>query len=228
MKRFLAFSLILISVLLTALAPAAMLIPVTGSASNELPTPQQFAQQVLGEDQNSITGLYLSGVAALPVLQQPSNNAGFVSEEPDKVTQFGMASQYGSTGILAHNYLAGQYFFQLQPNQIILLTYGDGSVAYYRISQVLQYQAISPFDPYTNFVDLQTNETVDVVSVFNTVYAHEDRLVLQTCIDANGNSSWGRLFVIAEPYEMDFTAHFEHLINGSARLFTASAPVASN
>ncbi len=227
MKRILISILVIASTMLAAFSPLHGYIPVTGTSDPTLPSIDQFASYVL-TGAHEITGIYLSDVAALPVVQQPAGQPGFVSEQDEQVTQFGMASQYGSIGILAHNTLAGRYFFQLQPNQIVTLTYGDGELQTYRIQQVLQYQALRPLDPYTNFVDLQTQAVVDVVSVFNNVYAAEGRLVLQTCIEANGDESWGRLFIIAEPFEMDFSSPYKTLLQGSMSLFSSGLQVANN
>jgi len=228
MNHFLASLFLTINVLTAFFAPTKAIIPVTGDNFSNLPPVTEFSLQVSTGVQNQISGLYLPEIAALPVVQQPSNNPGFVSEQPEQVTQFAMASQYGSTGILAHNYLAGSYFFQLRPNQLISLTFGDGRIQYYRVQQMLQYQAINPLDPYTNFVDLQTNEIIDVTTVFTNIYAKADRLVLQTCIEANGDASWGRLFVIAEPFTMDFSVPFNQILKGSVTFFNTSNAIASN
>jgi hypothetical protein len=37
--------------------------------------------------------------------------------------------------------------------------------------------------------------------MFNRAYVGENRVVFQTCLAAEGNPSWGRLFVIAVPKE---------------------------
>ena len=35
--------------------------------------------------------------------------------------------------------------------------------------------------------------------LFKHMYASKDRLVFQTCIELNGEPSWGRLFIVANP-----------------------------
>jgi len=37
--------------------------------------------------------------------------------------------------------------------------------------------------------------------LFNRVYRGDRHVTFQTCIDANGDISWGRLFVIAIPHQ---------------------------
>ena len=76
--------------------------------------------------------LYVSELMAVPVVQQPSGQAGYVSTAAETLTQFAAASKYGTTGLLAHNYLAGTYFSNLSHGSVITLVYGDGSTQYYR------------------------------------------------------------------------------------------------
>jgi hypothetical protein len=54
-----------------------------------------------------LVGVYVAGVMALPSHAAAGFTASFVSNEKNVLTQFRMASQYGTIGILAHNYLAG-------------------------------------------------------------------------------------------------------------------------
>jgi hypothetical protein len=133
-----------------------------------------------------------------PVVQQPSGNSGYVSTTNNTFTQFSMASNYGSIGILAHNYLAGKYLSNLSTGTVITVTFGDGSTKNYTVSDVKAYQALSPESMYSNFVDV--NDSSKVLSssdMFLSTFGLSGALVLQTCITKNGNSSWGRLFVIA-------------------------------
>jgi hypothetical protein len=69
------------------------------------------------------------------------------------------------------------------------------------VKQILHYQALSPSSPYSDFLDLDdpNGTRISVETLFYKVYTQNGTLVLQTCIEANGNSSWGRLFVIAVP-----------------------------
>jgi hypothetical protein len=134
------------------------------------------------------------------VVQQPISDPAFVSTEVEKATQFSMAKQYGSVGLVAHNNLAGKHFFDLAKGDAITLVYGDGRQANYTICDIQHYQALTPSSPYSKYLNLDhPGDRLDVETVFNTVYGVKGRLVLQTCI-ANGKmDSWGRLFVIAEP-----------------------------
>jgi hypothetical protein len=161
----------------------------------------QFVHQVKNNDQRSLVGVYVSGVMALPVVQQPAGQPSFVSSDPDSLTQFSMASEHGSTGILAHNTLSGALFSYLQPHQKITLVYGDGSLAEYSVDSVEKYQAFSPTSPFSDFMDLRTPGTlITSTELFERIYhTQTPQLVFQTCIAEGFEASWGRLFIIAHP-----------------------------
>lgn len=154
---------------------------------------------------NLAAGIFAQGLFAAPIVQQPASAPGFVSNEAELATQFGMAAQYGSIALLAHNYLLGSQFFDVDTGEVLALVYGDGRVQTYRVIEVLEYQALSPNSPYSDFVDLNdpSGKRISVTSLFYEVYAQEGKLVLQTCIEANGEPSWGRLFIIAQPEEIN-------------------------
>lgn len=187
--------------------PAQGVIPVTGSDPEKLaivenlPDLQAFAQQVTNGWAGAVTGVYVPNMVALPVVQQPSNNAGFVSTQSDTLTQFSLAAQYGTIGLLAHDYLAGAYFSSFQVGQIFAAVHGDGAIQYYQVYNIRRFQALSPLSPYSNFIDLADNTYYDSTGLFYSVYGSGAPLVFQTCISRDGISSWGRLFVFATPIE---------------------------
>lgn len=167
-----------------------------------LPSLWQFSKAVRNGNPNALVGVYVPQVLAFPVRQQPAGQAGFVSTLPEIITQFSLATQYRTIGLLAHNYLAGIRFFDIKEDQEVILIYGDGSLGYYRVETIERYRALSPNSPYSSFEDLDSPGAIlSVVEMFNHVYAGGDRLVFQTCIEANGDLSWGRLFVTAYPVE---------------------------
>ena len=160
----------------------------------------EFVQAVRTGNRSEVVGIYVPGVLALPVGQQPKNDAGFVTRNADEVTQFGMAHQYGTVGILAHNDLAGAQFSDIQINQYAIIVYGDGRLEYFRIHEIQKYQALSPTSTFSDFVNLDgSEELLSAGNLFTRVYGPGNRLVLQTCIEAQGDASWGRMFIIAEP-----------------------------
>ena len=182
-------------------APTGSAIPVTGLSSlsiiaNATSPSVQSAKESASNSQ--LASIKIENVFDLPVVQQPSSNSGYVSTRNNTLTQFGLASRYGSIGILAHNYLAGKYFSSLSSGEVITLTFADGTTKNYTVSSIKQYQALTPDSQYSKFVDLNDySKTLSSSDLFMDTFGLSDALVLQTCITKNGNSSWGRLFVIA-------------------------------
>jgi hypothetical protein len=204
------FALIFAGANLFAFNPVSAAIPVTAGnaaavdgvqvASSSIPAELlNFAQALSNGEKDQIAGIFAENTLADKVVQQPAGQPGFVSAADGVVTQFGMASQYGSIGMLAHNFAAGDKFFQLKVGMTVHLVYGDGSVHAYLIKQVSRFQAISPTSPTSDFRDLQTGEKISAAELFTRMYGGANRLTLQTCIASGDESSWGRLFIIAEP-----------------------------
>lgn len=192
-----------LSVFLLAIA---VILPYSVSAARQavstaLPDATSFSLSIQNGNGNVLRGVYIDGLLALPVMQQPGNNAGYVSTIDNTVTQFAMASQFGTVGLLAHNYLSGQYFSQLIPGMIITSIYGDGRTEYFQVTQILRYRATSPYSVYSDFVDLDTQEYLTGSALFAKVYTGSRHITFQTCITQDGNSSWGRLFIIGQPVQ---------------------------
>src|SRR5512140_3416282 len=166
----------------------------------EFPSLSTFLSVMSNGQAAELRGVYVPNLLADIVVQQPNNDGTFVSTAPRTLTQFGPANTLGSTGLLAHNFLAGAKFSQLNRGDLIYLVYGNGRVATYVISSMIRYQALSPESVYSNFIDLDSGTLMSASSVFNVAYGRPGDVVLQTCIDANGEPSWGRLFLVAEPY----------------------------
>lgn len=164
-----------------------------------LPDFQSFFEIVQNGEKGVLRGVYVPGVLALPIVQQPAGNPGYVSQNNDEITQFNMAAEAGIVGLLAHNYLSGTVFFDLSKGQEVRLIYGNGEVEYFEIDQILKYQALQPYSPTSQFRDLETDLVITAEQLFGKVYRGERHVTFQTCIDANGNSSWGRIFIIAQP-----------------------------
>lgn len=167
--------------------------------ANKADELNSFVQSLIDGSSDTIRGLYVEDKFAYPVVQQPSGNAGFVSTTDDVITDFAMPRQYGVTGLLAHNYLAGADFFTLNIGDQIQVVYGDGSVQVYQIADIQSYQALSPNSASSNFVDLATSDRLTATQLFKRVYMGSHHLTLQTCIQQGSEDSWGRLFIIAYP-----------------------------
>ena len=186
--------------------------PVPVSALNSPEPSYQFLTSVDTNDsdengQQGIVGvLYLNDSIAFNIGQQPARNDNFVSPLPNYVTEYRAASNYGTIGLLAHNYLAGQYFFQLLPGHEIELVYGENRKESFVVIQTQKYQALSPNSSSSSFTDLETGEYLTASQLFRKMYASQTgHVVLQTCIYADQNPTWGRLFIIAEPVSQTIT-----------------------
>jgi hypothetical protein len=165
-----------------------------------LPSFADFSRTVQNGSAGVLRGVYVADVLALPIVQQPSGNVGYVSGTDGEITQFGMPSQFGNIGLLAHNHLSGQFFSQLAVGQEVRLVYGDGKTETFVINEVLRYQALQPTSPYSSFTNMdKKDETLTAEQMFKRVYLGDKHVTFQTCINAYGNASWGRLFIIATP-----------------------------
>lgn len=170
------------------------------SHTNNLPLLNVFVSQVKNGQSDQLRGVYIPGILAAPVVQQPAGKDEFVSPRQNILTQFGLASEFGSTGLLAHNNLAGASFSQLETDQKIYLIYGDGQIKTFVVTKILRYQALEPNSTSSKFIDLNTQDSLRAAEVFSKVYNRQGKVVFQTCISAGDEPSWGRLFVVAEPY----------------------------
>ncbi len=172
-----------------------------GRTENTLPNFPDFYKSVQNGEANVLRGVYVTNVLALPVIQQPANYPYYVSNRNGEITQFSVASQYGNIGLLAHNTLSGRFFSKLAVGQEVGLVYGDGKIEYFLVANVLRFQALDPESVLSSFRNLDKNEVISAGDTFNRAYVGERRVVFQTCIEENGNMSWGRLFVVAVPKE---------------------------
>lgn len=166
----------------------------------DLPALGTFVEHVKNGQADELRGVYIPDLLADRVVQQPAGMYGFVSSWQNVLTQFGLASKFGSTGLLAHNNLAGKRFAALQNGQKFHLIYGDGQISTFVIAEILQFQALEPTSTSSSFVDLQSGDILTSSELFTKIYDRPGQVILQTCIDADHNASWGRLFIIAKPY----------------------------
>jgi hypothetical protein len=148
----------------------------------------------LNGQETALVGVYAPGAFVLPVVPQPPGDNLFVSNKPEVVTQFHLPARTETTGLLAHNFLAGAYFYRLQVGDPVYLVFGDGGSAAYQVSEIADYRRLTAYQ----YRDLETGFSDSDVTLYKKIYlAGGDRLVLQTCIERDGNRSWGLRFFIA-------------------------------
>jgi len=160
---------------------------------------ERFVNSVKNGEAGQVRGVYVSGALALPVIQQPADDPAFVSEKNGEVTQFQSAAFNNITGLLAHNYLSGSEFYELKTGQIVNIVYGNGAIRRYRINEISRFQKLEPNSLRSDFIDLQTGEKVSTAQVFNRYYNGDHKVTFQTCLENEGLSNWGLVFIVAQP-----------------------------
>ncbi len=169
-------------------------------AFKPLPSLEEFVRSVMNGQAGVVTGVYACNLLALKVAQQPVDDPVFVSTTLETATQFRLAANYGTIGLLAHNDRAGAQFFGLLPGQEVDIIYGDGAIRRFAVSGVQHFRTLDATNPYSNFVNLDNGGgLLSSTQVFQQIYTAGNQVVFQTCIEGNGNPSWGRLFVTAMP-----------------------------
>jgi len=149
-----------------------------------------------------VTGVYVPGLFSMPVVPQPGGDESYVSPDDNLLTQYAKPSSYGVIALLAHNYLnSGRSLYDLKPDQEIVIVYGDGNSSRYRVTNVSFYQALDSHNIRSDFRDLNSasGEILTYDQLFSRIYMNANQVVFQTCLEANGDLSWGRLFVTADP-----------------------------
>ena len=169
------------------------------SAPKISPEFARFIKQVADGQAKFVRGVFVEGILALRVVQQPTKDWAYVSGVLGNATEFQNAADNGVIGLLAHNYLSGKLFYHLKMGDQIGVVYGDGSVKNYRVSGSFQYQKLDPNDLSSKMVDLSTDITMTSGQVFEKFYAGSDHVTFQTCLEKNGVSTWGLYFVVAQP-----------------------------
>ncbi len=189
-----------IAMLCLTLIPTGNVRALTGQSNGvDLPALDTFVEKVKNGQADELRGVYIPNVLAAPVIQQPAGMYGFVSSWQNIMTQFSLASKLGSTGLLAHDNLVGKSFAVLQNGQEFHLIYGDGQISTFVVSEILQFQALEPTSISSSFVDLESGDILTTSELFMKIYDRPGQVILQTCINADNNASWGRLFIIAKP-----------------------------
>lgn len=143
----------------------------------------------------------VTGVLADPILQQPEDNAMYVSNKPGYITQFRQATQNDVTGLLAHNYLSGRDFYNLNIGQIVSVLYSDKKIRTYQVDSIHRYQKLIPSRLDSGLLELDSRKDMTSLEVFQRYYQGDHHVVFQTCIEGDGRLDWGLLFVIALPYK---------------------------
>jgi hypothetical protein len=193
-------SLTILSVSILALELSLRFLPTIPGSTGGVGFRSVHQPVVADQQEVVLSGVLIRNSGDFPVVQQPSGDTNYVSKNNGEVTQFASANQYGNIGLLAHNYLSGKSFSEIHIGQEIQLKYSDGRTENFVVTEILHYKALDPKSPYSSFQNLDNDDEILTVSqMFDRAYQGGHHVTFQTCISAEGNSSWGRLFVIASP-----------------------------
>jgi hypothetical protein len=163
------------------------------------PELRDFMDQVSDGKGTDLRGVHIQDVFSLEIIQQPEGNSGYVSTEQGIVTQFQSAARYGVTGLLAHNYLSGELFYNLAIGQEVNLIYDNGRIKRYQVSDIESFQKLTPSSLRSELIDLSTGKKFTTGQVFNRFYTGKDHVTFQTCLEGEGISNWGLTFFVATP-----------------------------
>jgi hypothetical protein len=192
---------------LPSLKSFGMIIPVTGELVSDEITCSfdiNFNNKLSLDGETQKTGhqdyleIYAKGKFNLEIVEQGNKGGSYVSSNPDVLTFFSLSKKFGSIGLVAHNFLSGEEFYELEEGDIIHIKNGSSEIHAFRVSESLSYQAIEPKSVRSDFVDLETGEFLNTKELFMRTYGRSGKLILQTCIERDGNYEWGRYFIIAE------------------------------
>ena len=193
----------------TAVTPTPVAQPAVVAPPGRLPPPAaspadspeilEFSRRVVNGQPGALCGLYVAGILALRVVQQPADDPGYISSEDGTATQFQKADLFDAVGLLAHNTLAGRDFFKLSAGQELILVYGDGRIKHFHVSELADYQRLTLADLRSDFLPLASSQKQTADQVFARFYKQAHRLTLQTCLRRGDIADWGVHFVVADP-----------------------------
>src|SRR5258706_3814438 len=124
----------------------AFILPVQAKSTvNSFPDLNTFIESVRNGDANLLRGVYVYDVMAFSVIQQPAGSPGFVSQEANQLTEFGMAAEAGYVGLLAHNYLAGTSFLGFTDGELVILANCDWHTDKYFLTNVVKYNSLDSY-----------------------------------------------------------------------------------
>lgn len=142
--------------------------------------------------------LYVPGIMDFRVVQQRSGNYGYVSTRKDTLTQFSITDRE-VIGLLAHNHLAGQYFYELMQGDLLTVFGSQQTQLHFRITHIIKLRALDPQSYHSEFEDLRTGRIMTAKEVFQRFYTGFPHLTLQTCVELDGVMNAGRMFIVAIP-----------------------------
>lgn len=183
-----ALALVSVSLFLSQVTAPGYALPATG-----ISVPQAAAPAA----QMNAGGSQVASVTVTEKFSYPVVHSGNSAPSSGGLGQYAYASQKGSLGFIAHNYLAGHSFFALEMGDTVTVTYNGGKQETFKVVNALRYQATNPNDFSAPFLN-DNGKKLSALQVFKQAY-RKNWVTFQTCITQDGTSTWGLLFVQAKP-----------------------------
>jgi hypothetical protein len=160
-----------------------------------------FIAEVSDGQAGIVRGVHVEGVFSLRVHQQPEGDLAYVTDKLGEVTEFQSAARNKVTGLLAHNYLSGDLFYNLELGHEVIIVYGNGSIRRYQVIDFQQFERLDRVDLRSDFVELSSGKNLTSDEVFSRFYRGEHKVTFQTCLKRYGISNWGLQFAVAVPLD---------------------------
>jgi hypothetical protein len=160
-----------------------------------------FIGEVFNGQAGEVRGVHVDGVFSLPVFQQPDGDIAYVSDNLGEVTEFQSAARNNVIGLLAHNFLSGDLFYNLELGHEVIIVYGDGAIRRYQVYEFQQFERLDRVDLRSDFIELETGLTLTSDEVFSRFYRGQHKVTFQTCLKRYGISNWGLQFAVAAPLD---------------------------
>jgi hypothetical protein len=85
--------------------------------------------------------------------------------------------------------------------QILWVFYTPHKTQAYEITTATSYQRLRQPESSDTYVRLDNQQELSTAAVFGEYYSGDHQLVLQTCLENEGDLSWGLYFVVAKPWQ---------------------------
>lgn len=157
------------------------------------PRPEfgQFVRSIEDGTSGKVRGVYVPNEFAFPVSQGWADNP----RQNDAGVVFQIPGADKATFLIAHDGLAGTYFYELKVGDEVRIVFGDGTWHSYYVSDIERYQVTAAND----FVAVNDPSVELNMDQMGTRYLNTDLVIFYTCLPNGFNPSWGRLLVSAKP-----------------------------
>jgi hypothetical protein len=172
------------------------------AASLAMPDMVEFLERISPAEPDQVVGVFSPDRLALLVEQQPPNHSLYVTDKAGYATQFSRPARYDVIGLLAHNTNSGILFYELDFGSPVYLAFGDGAVSLYRVEDIQDFQKLEPGNSRSDYVELSSGQVLGTNAVFDRFYRNGPHLILQTCLEFEGDYNWGVRFILARPVDM--------------------------